>query len=236
MQPLINCMSASQGEEEEGREGAGSQYQWSPSIRLQPLLDLVPPARQVPGSPAGQALAVGRVARHLACQAAQGGLLQASFCIGVVPSACRAGGRFFLALTSTPSHGGCAHPSVPVTAAETPHAPAVLSILRSSRTHQVYGKEQFPRVALHAGWDLVVRPPLTVENMLPMPVEVSPQAPHRRRRAHAVRLFCFPNVKLSDSKIFLRNPTTQLSCTEEYLSAGALTGHWAGACEGWRQC
>lgn len=64
-----------------------SHYQWSPSIRLQPLLDLARPsgAGGVPGKDAA------RVARHLACQAAQGGLLQASFCVGVIPSRSRAG-------------------------------------------------------------------------------------------------------------------------------------------------
>ncbi len=71
-----------------GEQDETSHYQWSPSIRLQPLLDLVKPSGKgdTPDKDSAQ-----RIARHLACQAAQGGLLQASFCVGVVSSRSRAG-------------------------------------------------------------------------------------------------------------------------------------------------
>ena len=71
-----------------GEQDETSHYQWSPSIRLQPLLDLVKPSGE--GNTPNRE-SVPRVARHLACQAAQGGLLQASFCVGVVCSPSRAG-------------------------------------------------------------------------------------------------------------------------------------------------
>ena len=64
-----------------------SHYQWSPSVRLQPLLESVRPNTSV--EPLAQSQA--RVARHLSCQATQSGLLQASFCTGVLPSRMRAG-------------------------------------------------------------------------------------------------------------------------------------------------
>lgn len=64
-----------------------SHYQWSPSVRLQPLVESVQPNTSV--EPPAQSQA--RVARHLSCQATQSGLLQASFCIGVLPSRTRAG-------------------------------------------------------------------------------------------------------------------------------------------------
>lgn len=63
-----------------------SQYQWSPSVRLQPLVESVQPNTSV--EPSAQSRS--RVARHLSCQA-KSGLLQASFCIGVLPSGTRAG-------------------------------------------------------------------------------------------------------------------------------------------------
>ncbi len=64
-----------------------SHYQWSPSVRLQPLLDAVQ-ASTTSNEPARPR---SRVARHLSCQATQSGLLQASFCIGVRPSTACAG-------------------------------------------------------------------------------------------------------------------------------------------------
>jgi hypothetical protein len=83
VQFMTSCKSSFAGEQDET-----SHYQWSPSIRLQPLLDLVQPSGA--GSSPDRNRAP-RVARHLACQAAQGGLLQSSFCVGVVPSRTRAG-------------------------------------------------------------------------------------------------------------------------------------------------
>lgn len=77
-----------------GTASEASQYQWSPSVRLQPLLDNVPASTTASDEPA-QARA--RVARHLSCQATQSGLLQASFCIGVRPSTARAGAPLQLA-------------------------------------------------------------------------------------------------------------------------------------------
>ena len=70
-----------------GAASEESQYQWSPSVRLQPLLDGVQ-ANTTSDEPARPR---SRVARHLSCQATQSGLLQASFCIGVRPSTARAG-------------------------------------------------------------------------------------------------------------------------------------------------
>ena len=66
-----------------------SPYQWTPSVRLQPLLDSVEANVRV-GLQRGQGEQP-RIARHLSCQANQSGLLQASFCIGVTPSQDRTG-------------------------------------------------------------------------------------------------------------------------------------------------
>ncbi len=150
----------------------------------------MPAAGRALGS-VGQPVSAARVARHLACQALQGGLLQASFCIGVVPSACRSGGACSLtnqqvgfasgmSQLSCPGHlDGTGKISAGAVALETllvQHCPLCMQKFSPSKL--------CPECC--AGWDLIVRAPLTVENLLPMPVEVS----LRRRTGGAGPMRC----------------------------------------------